>query len=132
MTFPHSERSAKRGVEESALLAVLLLAPVVASAQLTPGPPIRRISTASAITTEQLGTISGIRQLPDGRVLLNDGTRRRLLLLDTTMKVADVVLDSLSETANFYGIRTGGLIPWRNDSTLFVDVASFAMLVIDP
>ena len=137
----HSEQSAReasRGVEESALrlacaaLLLLSLFPGSAIAQLTPGPPIRRISTASAVSTEQLGQVSAVRQLPDGRVLLNDGQRRRLLLLDTNLKVVDVVLDSLSETANFYGTRTAGLIPWRSDSTLFVDPASYAMLVIDP
>ncbi len=103
-----------------------------AASPFTQGPPMRRISTATALSSEQLGSITGVRQLRDGRVLLNDGTRRRLLLLDTTLKVVDVVLDSLSESANFYGTRPGGLVAYRGDSTLFVDPASFAMIVLDP
>ena len=99
---------------------------------LTVGPPVRRIATASAVSTEQLGSINGVRQLRDGRVLLNDGQRRRLLLLDSSLKVADVVLDSLSETANFYGTRGGALLSYRGDTTLFVDPAAYAMLLIDP
>ena len=99
---------------------------------LTVGPPVRRIATASAVTTEQLGSINGVRQLRDGRVLLNDNTRRRLLLLDTSMKVVDVVLDSLSESANFYGTRGGSLLAFRADTTLFLDPAAFALIVIDP
>lgn len=99
---------------------------------LTVGPPVRRIATASAVSTEQLGSITNIRQLRDGRVLLNDGQRRRLLLLDTTLKVVDVVLDSLSETANYYGTRQGGLLAFRGDTTFFIDPAAYAMIVLGP
>jgi hypothetical protein len=73
-----------------------------------------------------------VRELPNGRLLLNDGARRRLVLMDTTLKTIEVVLDSLTEVENSYGTRPGALIPYRADSTLFIDPASFAMLVIDP
>lgn len=95
------------------------------------GPAIRRIESASAVSTEQLGSINTVRQLSGGRLLLNDGSRRRLLLLDSTLKVISVVLDSLTEVQNAYGTRSGSLIAYRGDSTLFVDPATFAMLVID-
>lgn len=95
------------------------------------GPAIRRIETAQFVSTEQLGSITTVRHLPDGRILLNDGQRRRLLLLDSTMKTVGVVLDSLTEVQNAYGTRAGSLIPYRGDSTLFVDAATYAMLVID-
>jgi len=106
--------------------------PAAAAAATTVGPPMRRISTASAVSTEQLGSILSVRELPDGRVLVNDGTRRRLLLMDTTLTTVKVVLDSLAEYANTYGIRPGAMIPYRADSTLFIDPASLAMLVLDP
>jgi hypothetical protein len=96
------------------------------------GPPVRRISTASALSTEQIGSITSVRELPNGRLLLNDGARRRLVLMDTTLKTIEVVLDSLAEIENTYGTRPGALIGYRADSTLFIDPASFAMLVIDP
>ena len=96
------------------------------------GPPVRRIATASAVSTEQIGSITSVRELPGGRVLLNDGARRRLVLMDTTLKTIEVVLDSLTEVENSYGTRAGALIPYLGDSTLFIDPASFAMLVIDP
>lgn len=95
------------------------------------GPPIRRIETAQFMSTEQLGSITTVRHLPDGRILLNDGQRRRLLLMDSTLKTVGVVLDSLTEVQNAYGTRAGSLIPYRGDSTLFVDAATYAMLVID-
>jgi len=96
------------------------------------GPPVRRISTASAVSTEQIGSITSVRELPGGRLLMNDGARRRLVLMDTTLKTLDIVLDSLTEVENSYGTRPGALIAYRADSTLFIDPASFAMLVIDP
>jgi hypothetical protein len=130
-----------------ACAAVLAAAPNLASAQDRPaattqgpppppqmavGPQIQRIETASAVSKELLMAITSVRELPDGRVLVNDGTRRRLLLMDTTLTTVGVVLDSLSEIANTYGTRVGALIPFRGDTTLFVDPVSYAMVVIDP
>ena len=112
--------------------ALLCARPMQAQNQPAAGPPVRRIATASAVSTEQLGSITSVRELPNGRLLLNDGSRRRLLLMDTTLKTIEVVLDSLAEVENSYGTRPGTLIPYRGDSTLFLDVASYAMLVIDP
>ncbi|MEP6494741.1 MAG: hypothetical protein ABJF01_18795 [bacterium] len=96
------------------------------------GPPIRKIATASAISTELLGGINTVVELRDGRVLVNDGVRRRLLAMDTTLTKVDIILDSLAEVANTYGTRSGTLIPYRGDSLLFVDPVSYAMVVLDP
>lgn len=95
------------------------------------GPAIRRIETAQFVSTEMLGSITNVRHLPDGHILLNDGTRRRLLLMDSTLKTVGIVLDSLTDVQNAYGTRAGSLIPYRGDSTLFVDAGTYAMLVID-
>ena len=96
-----------------------------------PGPAIRKIATASAISKDPLGSVTTVREVGGGRILVNDGTRRRLLLMDSTLKTISVVLDSLSESANFYGARPGTLLPYRGDSSLFVDPASYALLVLD-
>jgi hypothetical protein len=53
-------------------------------------------------------------------------------MLDSTLAVIGVVADSTSATANAYASRSGGLIAYRGDSTLFVDPASMSMLVLDP
>jgi hypothetical protein len=120
------------------LAAAFAASPSLALAQDEPpagqtvGPPIQRITTASALSTEPLGNITSVRELPDGRILLNDGTRRRLLLMDTTLNLVEVVLDSLSEISNTYGTRPGALIPFRADTVLFIDPASYAIVVLDP
>lgn len=95
------------------------------------GPPIRRIATASAISKEGLGNVSSVRELSGGRVLVNDVMRRRLVLMDSNLTTIAVVLDSLSENSNFYGTRAGALIAHRGDSSLFVDPASYALLLLD-
>jgi hypothetical protein len=127
------------GVRLAAAVALTVpLTPTVVLAQAdstrgpAAGPPVRHIATATAVSTEQIGSISSVRELPDGRVLVNDGARRRLLLMDTTLKTLAVVLDSLTEVENSYGTRPGSLIPYLRDSTLFIDPVSYAMLVIDP
>ncbi|HSK21507.1 MAG TPA: hypothetical protein VK912_20305 [Longimicrobiales bacterium] len=121
-----------------AWLVTLLALPVALRAQtdsvLSPrvGPPIQQITTASAVSTEALRTVSHVHELPDGRILVNDGAGRRLLLMDTTMAVQEVLLDSLSEIANAYGPRSGALLTYRADTVLFVDPGSYSMLVFDP
>ncbi len=120
-----------------AALGTTLVAGASATAQAAPlpplpGPPIRRIESASAISTEPLGAITTVRPLGGGHVLVNDGQRRRLLLLDSTLAVVRVVLDSLTEVENAYGTRPGALLAAPGDSTLFVDPATYAMLILDP
>lgn len=107
----------------------LLLVPAILQAQ---GPAIQQIATATAVSTERLGVVSSVRELPDGRVLVNDMMRRRLLLMDSTLQVVGVVLDSVSAASNNYGPQEGILIPVRGDTTFFVDRQSYAIVVIDP
>ena len=95
-------------------------------------PPIRALGPAHAATTDSLGLVNNVRALPGGRLLINDATSRRVLLVDSTMALIGIVADSTSSTANAYGPRSGSLIAFRGDSTLFVDAASLSMLVIDP
>ncbi|HEY4302966.1 MAG TPA: hypothetical protein VGM82_00755 [Gemmatimonadaceae bacterium] len=95
------------------------------------GPPVRKIATASAVSTEQLGNIANVRELSGGRLLVNDGQRRRLLLMDSTLRTISVVLDSLTEVVDAYGVRQGTLMAYRGDSSLFFDPTSYALLILD-
>jgi hypothetical protein len=113
----------------STLAAALCVPPSLAAQS---RPAIRPLGATVAVTTDSLGVVAGVRALPGGKLLLNDISGRRVLLLDSAMKVVQVVADSTPSTANAYGPRPGSLIPFRGDSTLFVDPASLSMLVIDP
>jgi hypothetical protein len=92
----------------------------------------RPLPAPTATSTETVRSLAAVRHLPNGNVLVNDQAGRRVLLLDSTLKLVGVVADSTSNTQSAYGPRPGGLIAYRGDSTLFVDPASLSMLVIDP
>lgn len=94
-------------------------------------PPIRPLGKVVASSTELLTAVSQVRALPDGRVLVNDNGGRKVVLFDPALSSFTVVADTTSATANAYSSRAGGLIPYKGDSTLFVDPSSLSMLVID-
>ncbi len=94
-------------------------------------PPIRPLGPIIQESTEPIQGVAAIRVLPHGRLLANEIVARRLLLFDSTLSKITVALDSASGKPNYYGPRFGGLIPYRGDSTLFVDIANQWMLVID-
>ena len=103
-----------------------------ASAIAAQAPVVRLINAPEASSPHVFGAVGAIRQLPGGKVLVNDVAKRQLTLLDPALGSATIVADSVSGTANSYGVRPGGLIAYVGDSTLFVDPAGLSMFVIDP
>jgi hypothetical protein len=95
-------------------------------------PPVRQLGPVTAVAKDPLGAVTIVRQLPDGRVLVNDIVGRRVVMFDSTLSSITVVADTTSATASAYGTRPGGLIAYHGDSTLFIDPASLSMLLIDP
>jgi hypothetical protein len=114
-------------------LGIALIAVAVASsvgqAQM---PAIRQLGPVTAVGKDALGAVTTVRQLPGGRVLVNDIVGRRVVMLDSSLSSLTVIADTTSATASAYGVRPGGLIAYRGDSTLFIDPASLSMLLIDP
>jgi hypothetical protein len=94
-------------------------------------PPIRRIDWPSAASSERFGRIDDIRVFSNGSVLINDIRARRLILVDSTLARAQIVLDSLGGVRRAYGGKGAGIIPLGRDSTLFVDQATLSMLLVD-
>jgi len=117
-----------RNVGGAAVVIASLVHAPVATAQ---RPPIRQLGPALS-SSGPLGALSAVRALPGGRVLVNDPATRRVLMLDSTLKIVAVVADTTTATQKAYGVNGGGLLAYRGDSTLFVDPASYSMLVIDP
>ena len=109
--------------------ALLTVAPVAGAQQSL--PPVRPVGPIEHVTSEPMKAVSEVRELPGRRVLVNDIVDHRVLLFDSTLADPKPVADSTSSTANAYGNMPGGLIPYRGDSTLFVDPASLSMLVLD-
>ena len=95
-------------------------------------PQVRLIAAPDAHTTVKIADATSIRALPGGRLLVNDTRRRLLLLVDSSLNQATVVLDSSAAATDGYGPRPGGLIPFRADSSLFIDPVGLSMYVITP
>ena len=127
--------SARRVVALSAMAApiagVSLFSTTLAAQNASPSPiPLRTLGAAEARSAVSLGGISQLRALPDGRVFVNDGQRRQVLLLDRELKTERVVADTL-EASIPYGTRNFGLMPYVSDSTLLLDPATLSMLVLN-
>lgn len=114
-----------------AILATSAIAHAQAPTPSASRPAIRPLGAIAATSTDSLVQVSNIRALPGGRLLVNDVTGRRVLLLDSTMAVIKVVADTTPGNPNAYGQGFASLIAFRGDSTLFVDAQSLSMLVID-
>lgn len=118
------------------ILVLSLIA--IATATATAGaqqslPPVHPLGPVFRVSAPGLvSTVAAVRTLPGGRLLVNDLVGRRIVLFDSTLASATTVVDSSGSTGTMFGARVAGLIPFRGDSTLFVEPSSLSMLVIDP
>lgn len=98
-----------------------------------PVPPARALGPITAVSAPgELGAVSMVRALSTGAVLVNDVTRRQLVLFDKNLVKRKVIADSTIETGKSYGSALGGLLAFSGDTSLFVDPTTLSMLVIDP
>ena len=111
-------------------LAVLAACAVEARAQELPPP--RPAGPVEAKAAAPFASITAVHPLPHGRLLVNDNTGRRLVLLDSSLALLAVVADTTAATGAAYRDQFGALIPYRGDSALLTDRASMSMLVIGP
>jgi len=117
-------------LRSTSLVAGALLAASAAGAQQATVKE-RPLGATIYKSKDLLGAVSAVRGLPDGKLLVNDISGRKVVLFDANLENFSIIADTTSATANAYSSRAGGLIPWKSDSTLFVDPNSLSMLVID-
>ncbi len=127
MVFPRS--AAYRAASLQLLFAAVWAVPVT-QAQ-TSGPPVRSLGPVVATSTITFSAVSQLVGLSDGRVLVSDGTRRQLQLLDASLSHPLVVLDSAAGKQNSFTSQSF-LTTFRGDSALFFDYAAKAFVVIEP
>jgi hypothetical protein len=82
--------------------------------------PIVTLPAASAKSADTFGAIVDIRELPGGALLVDDGGRRQIKLLSSSLGDGTLVRDSAGLTR--YGPRVMPLLPYLGDSTLFPDL----------
>ncbi|MGH7653808.1 MAG: hypothetical protein ACREN6_04010 [Gemmatimonadaceae bacterium] len=111
------------------ILALVTIAACTARAQSL--PPVHPITAVQAITTEPLVSVSQVRELPGGRVIVNDLAGRRVLMFDSTLKSFTAIADTTPATGNMYASTFAGIVSYHGDSTLFVDPVTVSMFLID-
>jgi hypothetical protein len=92
--------------------------------------PIRPVSAPTAVATE-LRSVDELREVANGKVLINSSRERKLLLFDASLKNPSVLADTMDGAAARYP-RGGKLIPFLGDSTLFVEYETRSLVMIDP
>src|SRR5579862_1074138 len=87
------------------LTSRVILASVVATAAGAQAPvKARPLGPINSISKETVGNVTGVRQLPNGSILVNDIGRRRLVLLDSTLQGSVVIADTAAGAPNMYGL----------------------------
>jgi len=95
-------------------------------------PPVRPLGPVTHVSPAgMLGSVTAVRALPDGRVIVNDLTWRQLLLLERDLAKSTVLADSTAATGRAYGGQFASLIAFRGDSSLFIEPQSMSMAVLD-
>lgn len=94
--------------------------------------PVQTLPAAEAATAASLGSIANVRELSDGSVLVNDAANRRLLLFARDLSSSRVLADNFGTTDIAYGATPTAVLPFRGDSSLFVDLVGRALVVLDP
>src|SRR5580698_2001300 len=127
---PHARSTATRAIQ-----IVLTVCPALATANAQRSdslPPVRQLGRRLAVSSDTFGTVFNIRQLSDGRVIVNDAQAYQLVVLDSALSHPVVIADSTPATNKVYGTSIGGLLPYRADTTLFVDPVALSLIVLDP
>jgi hypothetical protein len=114
----------------SLLAALVTLGAAPAPPAVAQPPAIRPLGATVAASAESFGDLVAVRHL-EGGVLVNDVRGRRVVLLDERLGSPTVIADSTPATATAYAGRMAVLLPYRGDSSLFVDAATMSMLLID-
>lgn len=101
-----------------------------------PTIPVRTLAPSSAVSKDSLGLTVIVRALSTGAVLVNDVQKHRVLYFDSTLATSRVAMDSAATSPTMaavpMAITPAQLIAYPGDSTLFVDMSSNSLLVLDP
>jgi hypothetical protein len=97
-----------------------------------PVPHVRPLGPIVAATRDPIGNVAQVRVLSDGGLLVHDVARRRVLLFDNSLASSRSIIDTTGATKEAYGNSNAALFPYAGDSSLFLDYASGAILVLDP
>ncbi|HYV96348.1 MAG TPA: hypothetical protein VE967_02710 [Gemmatimonadaceae bacterium] len=94
---------------------------------------VREIGRLERVSTPPFQSVSKVLAMPDGRVLVNDGRGRRLVMLDSTLSRETVIADTMGANADEYARGSGEILfRFRGDSALLVNISTLVGLVVGP
>lgn len=102
------------------------IAPTQATAQVRE----QRLTQPDATFPQEFGLIRGVRELPDGRVLVADGAGQVVVLLDLASGTADTVGREGQGPREYR--QPDGVFPMPGDSTLLVDLGNGRLTMLGP
>ncbi len=127
---PRSALSILTSVPMKSALAMTCSAVANAPAE-QQGVPVVSVSPVLAKTSTTLGAVLGVRELPGGRLLVNDAGRRQIKTFDSTFANVSITLDSTPGSSNSYFATPSNIARYLGDSTLFSNNREQALLVLD-
>jgi len=116
------------------MLGALASTTIAGTAMAQAKPAIRQIGPLERVSADSFGlkSVTIALAMPGGRVMINDVTGRRVLLLDSTLSRATVVADTTGATANAYGTSWASLLSYRGDTALLVVPSTLSMFLLGP
>jgi hypothetical protein len=105
-----------------------------AAQQAAPQPaiPVRALTPAISTDSGVFRSATHVRALSNGSVIVNDRLRRRLVMLDSSLRNLRILADTAPGAPNRYPAQVTGVLPFTGDSSIFVDNESQSLIVLDP
>ena len=111
----------------------LIVASLVALSQAAPAQilSIRPLGPIASTSRETIGDLAGVRVLSDGRVLVNDRGKKRVILLDSSLSRFDAVLDVTAVGPAAYPSKGALIIAGVGDTTFVLDFGAGSLIIVD-
>lgn len=113
------------------LLAALLTAVFVAPSQLAAQPVAEaELGTPMAVLNDGLKSVTALRELADGRVLVVDSVGQKLLVVDLSTGKSETRMSGGTDADEFRTL--GNLWAWAGDSVAVADVGQAQLHILSP
>jgi hypothetical protein len=94
-------------------------------------PPIRKLGVVTSSLDSVFKSVSIVRTLSTGQLLVLDLRGQQLVLVEPELRRWRAISDTSGKAVTrFFGV--GGMIPYKGDTTLFVDTRHMALVLISP